>query len=321
MGNGTASVWRWGDRARVPANAAVDVDVEPDIVIDLRSGEPEVSLQLDSIQVAPAAVRLTSIPGDGLADVIPLFEEPIPTDASSELTREITSFKLPTRGMLGRAISRTDPQHTVGATYSVLKRVSDLLVSTLLFVLLIPVLVAVAIAVRVTSPGPALYRQQRVGRHGSPFTIFKFRTMSDGADQRLEEMDDLASSGQVNAVDGPVFKAPDDPRITKVGRILRRTNLDELPQLLNILAGHMSLVGPRPLVDEEIETLDPDQVTVRQAARPGVTCLWQVARTNDMTFDERIDLDLFYAKQRSVSLDVALVLSTPVAILRGARSY
>ncbi len=315
MGNDTASVRWWGERAQTP------VDDDVDIVVDLRSGEPEVSLRLDSIQVAPEAVRLTWIPDDGLADVIPLFGQPVRTEPTSELTREVEAFKLPTRGMLGRALSRTDPHHTVGTTYSTLKRVSDLLVSTFLFVLLIPVLIAVAIAVRVTSPGPALYRQERVGRHGSPFTIYKFRTMSVGADQRLEEMDDLANNGDVSAVDGPVFKAPDDPRITKLGRILRRTNLDELPQLLNILAGHMSLVGPRPLVDDEIETLNPDQVMVRQAARPGVTCLWQVARTHNMTFDERIDLDLFYAKRRSVSLDVALVLSTPIAILRGARSY
>lgn len=206
-------------------------------------------------------------------------------------------------------------------TYSFLKRATDIVVSSLLLIALSPLLVIAAAAVRATSRGPALFRHQRTGRNDAAITILKFRTMVDGADRLAPQMEELARNGQVDAVDGPVFKAPDDPRITAVGRVLRRTNVDELPQLFNVLAGDMSLVGPRPLVAKEIAALSPHALELRHRVRPGITGLWQVVRTEETSFDERIELDLLYVGRRSMRLDMTLLALTPWAILRGNRSY
>ena len=318
MGNGATRSWRVRGRASSSADVVSD---DLDVEIDLRSGDPAISLRSRAVQGASDAVELESVPGDHVADVVPLFESPVHARPTTEPATDVAFRVLPVRGMLGRAISRADSEHATGLAYEASKRASDMLVSTLLFLLLLPLLIVLFVLVRVTSPGPALYRQERIGRDGTLFTIFKFRTMSIDADQRLDEMVELAERGEVSAVDGPVFKAPDDPRVTKVGRFLRRTNLDELPQVLNILAGQMSLVGPRPLVAEEVETLDSGVATSRHAVRPGITCLWQVLRTDDMSFDERMELDLVYNERRSFSLDMVLVMLTPIAVVRGSRSY
>jgi lipopolysaccharide/colanic/teichoic acid biosynthesis glycosyltransferase len=283
------------------------------IEIDLRFADPAVVLPADE---SPSTVH-------GANGTIAGWDVPVPLPLRppSVGAEPSTSPEHALGGLLQNVVVRSGTRTTVGLTYAVLKRASDVLLSSVLFLVLLPLLVMLAAAVGFTSRGPVVYRQKRVGRDKSTFTIFKFRTMTVDADQRLDEMAELAETGELEPVDGPVFKAPDDPRVTKVGRLLRKTNLDELPQLLNILAGNMALVGPRPLVAQEIETLDPQHATVRQSVRPGITCLWQVVRTGHMTFAERMALDLLYVERRSVSVDMALVFLTPIAVLKGNRSY
>lgn len=205
--------------------------------------------------------------------------------------------------------------------YRLVKRATDIVVSSVLIAVLSPVLLVTAAAVRITSRGPVLFGHERRGRNAAAIRVLKFRTMVDGAENMLPEMEQLAQAGHLDAVDSPVFKAPDDPRITAVGRVLRRTNIDELPQLFNVLAGDMSLVGPRPLVAKEVETLSPRVRDLRHRVRPGITGLWQVSRTEDMSFAERVDLDLLYVRRRSTRLDMLLLALTPLAVIRGNGSY
>ena len=141
------------------------------------------------------------------------------------------------------------------------------------------------------------------------------------ADQRAEQMAELVREGWLAAVDAPKFKSADDPRVTAVGRVLRRTSLDELPQLLNVVMGHMSLVGPRPIERVEADTLPSDVAHRRQSVRPGITCLWQVTRYENMPFSDRIELDLLYVSCRSLLLDLVLLVLTPIAIVTGEGAH
>jgi lipopolysaccharide/colanic/teichoic acid biosynthesis glycosyltransferase len=170
-----------------------------------------------------------------------------------------------------------------------------------------PLLAAVAIAIKVSDGGPALYRQRRVGFRGEPFRLLKFRSMRAGADR---EVIDLAHR---NATDGLLFKVVDDPRVTRIGRIIRRYSIDELPQLLNVIRGDMSLVGPRPLaVDpEDFGTMDGR----RHSTLPGVTGYWQVSGGNGLTYQEMVKLDLAYIENWSLWLDIRLLLRTVPALV------
>lgn len=184
----------------------------------------------------------------------------------------------------------------------------------LLLVVLSPVLLGVAAVVLLTSGAPVFYRQVRIGQFGRPFRILKFRTMHRGADARLGDV--LAAQGAGVA---PFFKVKEDPRVTRVGRVLRRTSLDELPQLLNVLVGDMRLVGPRPQSPAEVSTYD-DLVWRRLLVRPGVTGMWQVHGRSDLTADEGLELDLHYVRHWSPGLDARLLMKTPLAVVvqRGA---
>ena len=201
------------------------------------------------------------------------------------------------------------------------KRAMDLFVSLVLLVAFSPILVVTAVAVATTSKGPIIFRQERVGRHGHTFPMVKFRSMVADADQRAERMAELVREGRLAAVDAPKFKSVNDPRVTALGRVLRRTSLDELPQLFNVLMGNMSLVGPRPIERVEADTLPSDIAEERQSVRPGITCLWQVVRHDSMPFSDRIELDLLYINGRSLLLDLVLLALTPVAILTGNGAY
>jgi lipopolysaccharide/colanic/teichoic acid biosynthesis glycosyltransferase len=196
----------------------------------------------------------------------------------------------------------------------VLKAMLDRLLAAVLIVVLAPVLLALALLVRMFLGGPVLYVQQRAGLLGRPFPMLKFRSMRLGADREREAL--LAK----NEMDGPVFKMTNDPRVTGLGRVLRRTSLDELPQLFNVLSGHMSLVGPRPLPIDETQALQGAHRR-RLSMRPGLTCLWQVRGRSDLTFAEWMTLDLAYVDRWSLGLDLAILLRTIPAILvgRGAR--
>ena len=196
-------------------------------------------------------------------------------------------------------------------THLALKRVLDVMVSLLLLVLALPVIVLAALAIRLTSPGSVLFKQERLGLNGRIFTLYKFRTMIEDAHERREEVSHLNEMKG-----GPVFKAKLDPRVTRVGRLLRKFSLDELPQLWNVLKGDMSLVGPRPPIPEEVE-LYHRWHRRRLSMKPGLTCLWQVSGRNNVDFDRWMELDLQYIDNWSPSLDLKILLRTIPAVLSG----
>jgi exopolysaccharide biosynthesis polyprenyl glycosylphosphotransferase len=200
-----------------------------------------------------------------------------------------------------------------GIDYAV-KRVFDVVGATVLVILMAPILAAIALAIRLSSRGPILYRSPRPGIGGQPFSCIKFRTMRDNADQMQADLESL------NEADGPLFKIRDDPRMTRVGRFLRQFSLDELPQLINVLRGEMSLVGPRPLPLRDFERLE-DWHKKRYLVLPGITGLWQVSGRSDLDFDDLVRLDFVYLERWSVFLDVTILLKTVPAVLRRRGAY
>ena len=203
-----------------------------------------------------------------------------------------------------------------GTWQSVAKALFDRMVSTLLLILLSPFFLLIWIAIKLESPGPALFRQRRSGRHGDPFTMYKFRTMQTDAEMRKAELEAL------NEMSGPVFKIKKDPRVTRVGSFLRFTSLDELPQLLNVFLGQMSLVGPRPLPTYETLAMTGNAQRRRLSVSPGMTCLWQISGRNEVKdFGDWVRMDLEYIDQWSLWLDFQILLRTIPAVLfgRGAR--
>jgi exopolysaccharide biosynthesis polyprenyl glycosylphosphotransferase len=195
------------------------------------------------------------------------------------------------------------------------KRLLDIFASSVLLVALAPIFGLVALLIKLDSPGPVLFRQDRVGLHKRRFSLFKFRTMVEGAEhQQLL----LESRNQAN---GPVFKIKDDPRITRVGQFLRHYSIDELPQLFNVLKGDMSLVGPRPLPVRDIERIDTHWHKRRLSMKPGVTCLWQVNGRSNVNFDRWVRLDLEYIDNWSLGLDLKILVKTIPAVLKGSGAY
>jgi exopolysaccharide biosynthesis polyprenyl glycosylphosphotransferase len=223
-------------------------------------------------------------------------------------------FPPPRVETVGRAQYLLYQRRRPGVPSLIVKTLQDRLLAALLLAALAPLWLLIALSVRLFVGSPLLYLQRRGGLFGRPFTMVKFRTMRVGAEG------ERAALLSRNEMDGPVFKLSDDPRITRFGRLLRRTSLDELPQLLNVLAGQMSLVGPRPLPVEETEGLR-DGHRRRLSMRPGITCLWLVSGRNELTFKEWMALDLKYVDSWSLGLDLAILLRTLPAILsgRGAR--
>jgi exopolysaccharide biosynthesis polyprenyl glycosylphosphotransferase len=191
-----------------------------------------------------------------------------------------------------------------------IRRCTDAVLAAVLLVLLSPVFAGIAIAIKLTSRGPVLFRQTRCGLHGRPFTFLKFRSMRVDAEQLKPSL------APFNEMDGPAFKMTNDPRLTSIGGWLRRTSLDELPQLWNILVGDMSFVGPRPSVIEEVRQYEPWQRR-RLSMKPGLTCLWQVSGRSELTFDEWMRLDLEYIDNWSLWLDLKIALLTIPAVLLG----
>lgn len=204
----------------------------------------------------------------------------------------------------------------VRVNYGFWKRVLDIIGSIVLIILLSPLLIIIALLVKFTSPGPMIYQQQRVGRKGRQFPFYKFRSMYRDADNRLNE---LLDKGQ-NEKQGPIFKMKNDPRISPIGRFLRKYSLDEFPQLFNVLKGEMSLVGPRPPIPREVEQYD-ETAFFRLSVTPGITCLWQICGRSDTTFEEWMALDSLYVEQMSFWLDLKILLKTPTAVLRGDGAY
>ncbi|MCV2489564.1 sugar transferase [Geodermatophilus sp. YIM 151500] len=184
----------------------------------------------------------------------------------------------------------------------------------LALLLMAPVIGTIAVAVRLSSPGPVLYRQKRIGINGRTFTMLKFRSMVTGADQQLDALE------SANISDGPLFKVRDDPRVTSVGRWLRRLSLDELPQLWNVLNGTMSLVGPRPPLPGEVEQYD-SSVSRRLLVKPGLTGLWQISGRSDLPWEEAVRLDLRYVENWSLAMDAMIIWKTAYAVLKARGAY
>ena len=194
------------------------------------------------------------------------------------------------------------------------KRFIDILGAVVAIVLLSPIMIAAAIAVAVSSPGPVLFKQTRIGRNGVPFTFLKFRSMYQDAEERLEAL------RAVNEKLGPIFKIRNDMRMTRVGRVLRRCSVDELPQLFHVLAGQMTLVGPRPPLPNEVAQYD-ERSWGRLLAKPGITCTWQVSGRSDLDFDTWVSMDLEYIENWGLGLDFKLLLATVPAVLSGRGAY
>ncbi len=199
---------------------------------------------------------------------------------------------------------------SISGSQEMFKRAMDVILSILGLILLLPLFGIIALAIKLDSKGPALFSQIRVGKGEQLFSCYKFRSMRTGAEQELDNLLDK------NEVDGPIFKIKDDPRITKVGRFLRRTSLDELPQLFDVLLGHMSLVGPRPAIPSEVQRYQPWHKR-RLEVPPGLTGLWQVSGRSELTFDEQVLLDIYYIENWSPMLDLQILLRTiPKVLLR-----
>jgi len=222
---------------------------------------------------------------------------------------DIAGPRIHTRPVSGLPLIHVEtPRFTSGQRFT--KRTVDIAGSALLIVLLSPVLFAVALIVKLTSPGPVLYRQERIGMNGQPFGMLKFRSMRVGADKELRAL----LEAQRTATQ-PLFKIKNDPRITPFGRFIRKYSLDELPQLLNVLGGSMSLVGPRPQIADEV-ALYTDAAKRRLLARPGITGLWQVSGRSETSWEEAVKLDLYYVENWSLVGDVAILTKTAKAVLQ-----
>jgi exopolysaccharide biosynthesis polyprenyl glycosylphosphotransferase len=312
-----------------------------DVVARRVATHPETRLALVgylSAQAEPSAVELPRL--GSVADIsttaskyaierVMVTEEEMSEPAAERLIEECKAAGLALTflpqhyGLLGRGIELnrlaelpvldfrfSDPPRSTIA----IKRVMDVVLSAVGLVLLLPLLLVIALAILVDSGRPVLFRQRRIGEGGRPFNVFKFRTMVTDAEQRLPELVDISN------LDEPAFKILDDPRITKIGRPLRRSSLDELPQLLNVLRGEMSLVGPRP-EEEAVVALYDERQRGRLAVKPGITGPMQVYGRGDLTFEERLAMERDYLDNLSVLTDLTILLRTPRAIIRGDGAY
>ncbi|MFZ2197198.1 MAG: sugar transferase, partial [Thermodesulfovibrionales bacterium] len=198
--------------------------------------------------------------------------------------------------------------------YKIMKRSLDLIFSVIGFVFLLPLFVLIAIAIKAGSAGPVFYMQDRCGQDGSLFKMIKFRTMVTNAEKLHQEL--IAKKD----TDGPMFKMLNDPRVTKIGGFLRKTSLDEIPQLINVIKGEMSLVGPRPLIMDEMK-FSPGWRNTRLKVKPGITGLWQIQGRSEASFHDWIRYDMYYVKNQSFLLDITILFKTIGVVLKKAGAY
>ena len=198
--------------------------------------------------------------------------------------------------------------------YGVFKRVLGWFLALTALILLFPLFLVVAVAIKLDSKGPIFFVQTRIGKNGKPFSMYKFRSMCMDAEKQLDKF------AAMNERDGPVFKIANDPRVTRVGRFIRKTCIDELPQLFNILKGDMEIVGPRPALPSEVAAYTPHQM-LRLQATPGLTCYWQVRKDENTTFAEWVEMDLKYIQDQSFLVDLKIILSTFRIVFTGKGAY
>ena len=286
----------------------------------------EVDLGTSGVDLAALRETLDST---GARGVILVGAERLRDEELLELLRSVRLRGVPLRVVPGAlALMRSHPvlSESMGLpllevryprldnTQRALKRALDVAVSLGGLVLLSPLFLSVTAAIRLDSPGPILFRQKRVGADGKVFICYMFRSMYEGAERLQEELEPLNEAG------GPVFKMRDDPRVTPVGRFLRRWSLDELPQLVNVLKGEMSLVGPRPLPVRDFQRMEEAHKR-RLGAVPGMTGYWQISGRSNLSFEEMVRLDLYYIENWSLSFDIKIILHTLGAVLRREGAY
>ena len=212
------------------------------------------------------------------------------------------------------AVEKATTAYRKKPVFDFFKRVFDIVASFLGLIILSPLFLVVSLLIFAEDKGNPFYCQTRIGKNGKPFKMFKFRSMCKNADQLLPQLQEL------NEVDGPVFKIKDDPRITKIGKAIRKCSIDELPQLLNILIGKMSVVCPRPPLPNEVEQYTEYQLQ-RLSIKGGLTCIWQVSGRSDLPFEDWVEMDLDYIKRRSPLLDLKLILLTVRIVFTGKGAY
>ena len=195
------------------------------------------------------------------------------------------------------------------------KRLFDMVIASAALIILSPLLLFVVILIKAESKGSAIFKQERVGLNGEPFTMLKFRSMSENAEDLRSQ---LECDNEMN--NGVLFKIKKDPRIARIGAIIRKTSIDELPQLVNVLRGDMSLVGPRPPLPSEVSLYSRSE-RARLSAMPGITCLWQIAGRSDIPFEQQVKLDVDYIERQSLSLDLIVLIKTIPAVIKARGAY
>ena len=205
-----------------------------------------------------------------------------------------------------------EPKGKRSVAYLALKRLFDILAAVPLLLLFSPIMLGTFLVLMVTTRGKPIFRQERLGYLGRPFGMLKFRTMSLDADRCRHQV--------ANEKDGPIFKNRRDPRITRIGRFLRSSSIDEMPQLFNVLAGHMSIVGPRPPIGAEVAQYEAWQRD-RLAVKPGLTCLWQISGRSEIAFEPWVRMDLWYTANQSIVTDITLLVKTPWSVITGRGAY
>jgi exopolysaccharide biosynthesis polyprenyl glycosylphosphotransferase len=226
---------------------------------------------------------------------------------------DVAGPRVAIRPVSGLPLLHVDRPDITGARY-LFKEIVERTLALAILLTMLPLLAVIAVAIKVTSPGSILFKQERMRRHGESFQMLKFRSMHSGAEDIVDDLRDRSD------VDGPLFKIRDDPRVTAVGKLLRRWSLDELPQLINVLRGDMALVGPRPPLPREVAAYT-DGVHRRLMVKPGMTGLWQVSGRSDLSWDESVRLDLYYVENWSLSLDVQILWRTLAAVVSSAGAY
>ena len=241
----------------------------------------------------------------------PTLVWPAPEQTAPDAWKRCDLFQS-TRAQLAAGLEIVPAEGNRSAIYHAVKRTVDICGAIVLLICLAPVMLAVFCVLMFTAGGKPLFRQTRLGHRGRPFTMYKFRTMGHGAESRQDEVE--------NELSGPVFKNRSDERVTRIGRILRITSIDELPQLFNVLAGQMSLVGPRPPIGKEVAQYEPWQRR-RLAVKPGLTCLWQVSGRSDISFEQWVKMDIWYVENQTFLTDLRLLLQTPWSVLSRRGAY
>jgi exopolysaccharide biosynthesis polyprenyl glycosylphosphotransferase len=283
--------------------------INPDIPVIGTFKDLDAILKKNVVDRVVFACRDDELPFNELKDHLQICEEyGVPTTMMSRFAN--TRYHNVTLENLGRMNLLTFTQKNIPLYSKLIKQTLDSLVSATAVVTLMPIMAVIAIAIKLDSPGPVLFKQKRYGLNGRLFNVLKFRTMCVDAEQKKETLDSK------NEMSGPVFKIKGDPRITRIGKILRKYSLDELPQFLNVLTGEMSLVGPRPLPTYEIEKLERRHMR-RLSVKPGITCLWQVSGRNNIGFDDWMKLDMKYIDNRTLRMDFFLLFKTFSAFFRG----